>query len=609
MDLFGALNNAFNGINRTQDALSVVSRNVAGANQPGYVREDYIGDNGPGGVNGGTVRRALDTYVQKQLWNETSSSGFTSVQSDFVQQLDTVYGDPNSTNTIASKFNAFSNAMRQLQTSPGGVGEQSTVLSTAGSLGQTIGLTSNSIQSLRSSAEDAIAQSVGDANTFLTSLAKLNQRISNSAGSTDPSLLDSRDAALSSLSSLMDVSVSTAANGSVSVTTKSGALLVDGSTAGTLSFNGKSPLLATSLHSADATKSGVGTLTLAGPTGGSIDLLATGSVRGGKIAGLVDLRDNLLPKAQSQLDDLAAGLSSALSDKTVTGTSITNGLQVDLTGLEKGNTVHLDFTDSAGKAHRVSILRVDDASKLPLANSVTADSTDEVLGVSFSGGVSSAIAAIQTGLNGLGAGLTAAVGASANLLNITAATPASVTSLSATITNTALQGQGTSLPLFTDSPGTVPYTASRDGTEQRIGFASRMVVNPQLSAAPNALSDYTGSTSVTDPTRINDLVDHLSAGNVLVSDSSGLGVTSGAVSLSSLVKQIAQSQANDTNRLKSLNDSQTTVLASVQSRFSQTSGVNMDRELTDLTQLQNVYTANARVLTAVKEMFDVLMRM
>jgi len=131
MDLFGALNNAFTGLNRTQDALSVVARNVAGANQPSYVRRSYVGDNN---TPGGDVRRVLDSYVQKQLWSETSSSGFTGVQSDYVKQLDAIYGDPASSNTIAAKFNAFSNAMTSLQGRPGGIAEQSTALSTASNL-------------------------------------------------------------------------------------------------------------------------------------------------------------------------------------------------------------------------------------------------------------------------------------------------------------------------------------------------------------------------------------------------------------------------------------------------------------------------------------------
>jgi flagellar hook-associated protein 1 FlgK len=36
------------------------------------------------------------------------------------------------------------------------------------------------------------------------------------------------------------------------------------------------------------------------------------------------------------------------------------------------------------------------------------------------------------------------------------------------------------------------------------------------------------------------------------------------------------------------------------------SGVNIDQEMTTLLNLQNAYAANARVLSAVKEMFDML---
>lgn len=605
MDLFGALNNAFTGLNRTQDALSVVARNVAGANQPGYVRRTYAGDNQ---TPGGDVRRVLDSYVQKQLWNETSSSGFTNVQSDYVAQLDAIYGDPASTNTISAKFNAFSSAMKSLQAHPGGSAEQSTVLSTAGALAQIVSTTSNAVQSIRSSTEDALSQSAGEVNGLLASLAKFNQQLSASSGNAEPSLLDSRDAALGQLSELMDISVNQGTSGNVTLTTKSGIPLLDGGVAATLTFNSKSPLAATSLYSSDSSVTGVGTFTLSGLSGGSIDLLAGGAIRGGRIAGLVDLRDTLLLKAQSQLDDLAAGLSSALSDRSVDGSAITNGFEVDLSGIQSGNTVRLDFTDASGKAHRVSIVRVEGASQLPLDNSVTPDPNDEVIGISLAGGLSSAISSLQTGLNELGAGLTAAVGSSANTLAVTASAPASVTSLSATVTNTALQGQGTALPIFIDSSGASVYSASLDGTPQRLGFASRMAVNPALIASPRAFSDYTGSASSMDPTRVNDLVTRLTGNGVAVSPDSGLGLTSGSATVGSIVVQIAQTQANDTNRIRSLNSSQSTVLASIQSRFSQTSGVDMDKELTDLTQLQGVYAANAKVLTAVKEMFDVLMR-
>ncbi len=608
MDLFGALNNAFSGINRTQDALSVVAGNVAGANQPGYVRREYIGTSGPGNLAGGTVQRVLDSYVQKQLWNETAAAGYTQVQSDYVKQLDAIYGDPTSTNTIAAKFDDFSNAMKALQGNPGGAGEQSTVLSSAQTLTQFISNTSSSIQSLRTSAEDALAQSSDEVNSALANLAKINQQIVLSSGGPDLSLLDQRDASLSRISSLMDVAPAIKPDGSLTLTTKSGVTLLEGGAAAKLHFNAKSPLTATSQYNSNAATSGTGTLTLTGVGSGVIDLLANGALKSGKIAGLVNLRDDLLPKAQSQLDDLAAGLSSTMSDKTVSGTAVTGGFELDLSGIQSGNKIQLNFTDALGTAHHVSVLAVNDASKLPLSGSSTTDPTDQVIGVSFAGGVASALAAIQSGLDGLGSGLTVVVGSTGQSLQVTAASPAQLSTLSAKVTTTALQGQGPALPLFTDSPLGNAYTGSIDGTGQLLGFADRIIVNPQLLTNPGVFANYTGSTSTNDPTRINTLLYQLENTGVAISSGSRLGLPSGAVTVNALVKQLAQTQANDANRITSLNDSQTTILNSVQSRFNQASGVNMDKELTDLTQLQNVYAANAKVLSAVKDMFDVLMR-
>jgi flagellar hook-associated protein 1 FlgK len=47
----------------------------------------------------------------------------------------------------------------------------------------------------------------------------------------------------------------------------------------------------------------------------------------------------------------------------------------------------------------------------------------------------------------------------------------------------------------------------------------------------------------------------------------------------------------------------------LQQRFNETSGVNVDQEMANLLTLQNSYSANARVLSAVKDMFDALIQM
>ena len=171
-----------------------------------------------------------------------------------------------------------------------------------------------------------------------------------------------------------------------------------------------------------------------------------------------------------------------------------------------------------------------------------------------------------------------------------------------------IQGQGNALPVFTDSGTGLPYTGSFDTKDQRIGIAARLQVNSALMAKPSALADATGTSSSGDSTRANALLSQLTSQAIDVHPDSGLPVGSTSTVLD-LVKQVYQSQANLTNRLTSLDNSQSVVLSSIQSRFSQASGVNMDQELTNLTALQNVYAANAKVMTTVREMFSVLMQM
>ncbi|MFL1875367.1 flagellar basal body rod C-terminal domain-containing protein [Hansschlegelia beijingensis] len=54
-------------------------------------------------------------------------------------------------------------------------------------------------------------------------------------------------------------------------------------------------------------------------------------------------------------------------------------------------------------------------------------------------------------------------------------------------------------------------------------------------------------------------------------------------------------------------DGQSLVVSALTDRFSESSGVDTDEEMGKLIQLQTAYSANARVITAVREMLDMLM--
>ena len=123
---------------------------------------------------------------------------------------------------------------------------------------------------------------------------------------------------------------------------------------------------------------------------------STNSIRSGKIAAYLELRDNTLVQAQAQIDQFAASMSSALSDRTTDGVAAPAsvapqaGFDLDLAGMQSGNVIHITYKDNiTGVTHNLSIVRVDDPTVLPLGNIATLDPNDEVLGIDFSGGMAS----------------------------------------------------------------------------------------------------------------------------------------------------------------------------------------------------------------------------
>ena len=149
---------------------------------------------------------------------------------------------------------------------------------------------------------------------------------------------------------------------------------------------------------------GVGTITLIPPSGTPIDLIQDHAIRSGTIAAYLQMRDQDLVQAQNQLDALAAGMATALSDKTTAGTAVSplpqNGFDVNIGSLSAGNTITVNYTDTATSTqHTMTLVRVDDPSALPLSNAATATANDTVFGIDFSGGMASVVAQINAALH------------------------------------------------------------------------------------------------------------------------------------------------------------------------------------------------------------------
>lgn len=625
MGLSQALSTAMSGLRATQASITLVGSNVANAETPGYVRKSVIQVAGTTGDYGSSVLlqgvdRQLDQYLQSQLRTETSGAAYADIRSTFLGNLQNVYGNPDSTGTIEDAYNKLLTAFQGLSTSPDSQSARIGAVSAAQTMAQTLNATTQGIQNLRANAEMGINDSIISANNAMAQIAFINNQLQNN-GQTDAataSLLDQRDQYITQLSGLMDIRTVVNNLNQVTVFTNSGVQLV-GTEASKLSFNPQGTMTPNTLYNTDPTKNNVGTITINFPHGGTYDLVSTNSIRSGKIAAYLELRDSTLVRAQAQVDQFAASMSSALSDKTTAGTAAPasvlpqTGYDLDLADLKSGNIIRVSYKDNTtGVTHNLSIVRVDDPSVLPLSNTATLDPNDEVLGINFASGMGTVLSQLN-----------AALGSSANLqfsnpsgsvlrvLDDGAPNRSDVTAASVTTTTSSLTSGNAQLPLFTDNGGLYTGALTANGSQQT-GLAGRISVNLGLlgDASRTIIFSTSPLTAAGDTTRSDFILTQLQSGTYRYSPQTGIGTTGAPFTgtLINFAKQFISQQGEAATAAKQLSDGQSVVLNTLQKKVSDASGVNIDDEMAHLLALQNAYSANARVMSSIKQMYDTLIQ-
>jgi flagellar hook-associated protein 1 FlgK len=279
------------------------------------------------------------------------------------------------------------------------------------------------------------------------------------------------------------------------------------------------------------------------------------------------------------------------------------GYDLDLTGLQSGNVIHVTYKDNTtGATHNLSIVRVDDPSVLPLNNNATLDPNDEVLGVDFSGGMASVVSQLNAAL-GTSANLQFSnpAGSTLRVLDDGAPNRSDVLAASVTTTMSSLTSGNAELPFFTDNGKFYSGAITANGSQQ-VGLAGRISVNTALLGDP--------SRTAGDTTRANFILNQLQTATFSYSPQTGIGTTGTPFTgtLTNFVRQVLSQQGEAATSAQQLSDGQGVVLNTLKQKVTATSGVNIDDEMAHLLALQNAYSANARVMSSIKQMYDLLMQ-
>lgn len=625
MGLLSALSNAVSGLTINQSQMDIVSRNVANANTVGYNRRVLrTQETSATGITAGAVKeigvdRILDNLLQKQLRTEASGGGYSATRADYLSRIDSMFGQPGSAIGINQIFADFSTAMQQLAADPASPTTRQEVLAKAQSLASGITSLSSNVQAMRAEIEARIANDAQKVNGLLEGIEKTTKRLNEVFDdATRQGLLDERDRYIDDLSNYFDLRTFDNGTGNFNIYTSSGGpLFIEGRSL-RLQFDGRFAVSANSLYNQDPNLSTLGRLVMSDPIGSQIDLTRNGLVNSGSMAALFDLRDRVLVETQAHLDEFAAAVTTSLGDRTINGTAATVGAQqgfnLDLSALQSGNVITLEYTvQPAGTRQKVSFIAVNNPGALPLPAGATADPNDTEVGIDFSGGLPAAITAIGTALgapftvNDLGAGV-------AQILDDGAGNTRDINALSARATVTTLTDQGLSIPLFVDgNAGSQLYTGSFDSGSQKRGFSTGIRVNPALLADPSRLVVHQTAPTTTssgDPARPSFLRDQLQSWETDFTPAIALTGSTAIYrgTASQFLDRVIAAQTQASSNATALAEGQEVVLSTLRERAASISGVDSDKELADLIEIQNIYAANARIVSTVRDMFDALLR-
>jgi flagellar hook-associated protein 1 FlgK len=321
------LNNALSGALASQLALSSTSQNIANLQTKGYTRQaallsavgPAIGTNQAGnGVIVSSLIRFSDDYKTQQLWRAASDVGTHSQSQPYLTQLEKVMGDDQtSLSDGIDKFFAALNAVAGVD--PTSTPLRQEVVTMAGLLSQRFNSLNNVYTAQLQSVSQQRVAIVDSANSAIAAIATLNTQIASAhaLGTNVSALIDQRDQAIDSLSSLVGLEVNDQPDGTRNVSLKTGQALVLGGVAGKLEVAGKVLAPPADPETLDPQSFN---LTFAGTTFNNIDV----SRSGGQLGGLTSyLKDVLLPR-RTNVGEMASHIATKINDQLALGRTMDN---------------------------------------------------------------------------------------------------------------------------------------------------------------------------------------------------------------------------------------------------------------------------------------------
>ena len=323
MSLNEILGSAMSGLAASQAGMRSVSNNIANVGTAGYARERVGLSTGvtSGRVNGvviGEPERVADKFLEGAVYRRAGDMGRADAAASYFDRLQSLLGAPGAESGLAGRLSAIASSASQMTGIQGSAQAIAKFTSDVQDSITSLNQLDRDISGLRADVESEVGYTVERSNVLLQQIHDLNDEVArlDGLGRSSAGASDRRMSALEELSGLMKVSIREQPDGRVTIDTASGQVLLDRRLR-QLAYPGGSGASqptypAIDIRFADADGK------MGASTGEKIDSAAVG----GKLGGLIDLRDRALPDYSEKLGVLFSGLAESLNSASNAGTTM-----------------------------------------------------------------------------------------------------------------------------------------------------------------------------------------------------------------------------------------------------------------------------------------------
>jgi len=565
MTLFSTIQIANNALIAGQLGLQVTGNNIANANTPGYIRQRLVLTPAPTqkygnlllglGVQVEGVVQVIDKFLDERMRNATSDLVNGETQANTFSQLESLIGELGD-NDLSTSLTSFFGALHDVVNQPESASVRNVAVQAGRELTEHIRRLNDRAQTLHQDVNQQIIGTADEINDLLSQIADLNLKIvSAEGGSISPSdavgLRDQRAIAMGKLAEITDIRTIEQPTGDVTVFS-GGEFLVNLGIHRTVEVVNESD---NGLPTAEIRIKDIGTPLTAG---------------GGKLAGLIASRDEILGGFLDGLDEFTRALTFEFNKLYSGGQGLTGfSTLTSEFGVQNAQVA----LDQAG----LSFTPVNGQFQVQVTNSQTGitNTTD-----------------IRVDLNGLGADTT--------LADIAAQLDA-IDGIAASVTDDGELRIGADAPeiSFAFANDTSGALAALGLNTFFSGDGSKSIgINQLLRADPKKLAMSSGGVAA-------DTQNGLLLANLLTAPLASHNDESLAGLYDRLTNDVAQ--AAQTSR--GATDGYRVFQQALEAQHQAISGVNLDEEAVRMIAIQRAFQASAKVISTVDEMLDILVNL